>query len=256
MTLKKKLLVALCAIVVLAAVVAASVMGTVAYMVSASKVSNVFTIGNVLITLNEGKVDANGKLLTGDKAERVDANSYHLMPGKSYDKDPKITVDPTTDACYLFLVTRNQITDIQDTTKQTMAQQMYANGWAIYKDTTAGSRVWIYCGSSDRINKTYGESDYSYTPVAVCGTDRAATAGEGVVVASQMIPIFQEFHLSNDIPNIQIYSGAEVTINAIGIQADSFGTIGSSESIDKAWAAVVAAFPYINDQVTAPGGQN
>ena len=63
MTLKKKLLVALCAIVVLAAVVAASVMGTVAYMVSASKVSNVFTIGNVLITLNESKVDANGKIV-------------------------------------------------------------------------------------------------------------------------------------------------------------------------------------------------
>ena len=63
-------------------------------------------------------------------------------------------------------------------------------------------------------------------------------------------------HLSNDIPNIQIYSGAEVTINAIGIQADSFGAIGSSESIDKAWAAVVAAFPYINDQVTTPDSQN
>ncbi len=255
MSVTKKILVALCAVVVLAAVVTASVLGTVAYMVSASKVSNVFTVGNVMITLDESAVTPEG-VPTG--AGRTDKNSYHLMPGKSYTKDPAITVDPSTEACYLFLVTRNQITNIEvqgdHVNKPTMAQQMYNNGWAIYKDTTAGTRVWIYCGSKANITGTYGSGDYGFTPVAVCGTNRAETAVSGkILVASAMISIFQQFHVTTDpalTNNLAIYSGAEVTINAVGIQADSFGEIGNIPALDAAWAAVVNQFPYIQDNVS------
>ena len=246
----KKLLIALGAIVAVAAIVAASVFGTVAYMTAASKVSNTFTVGNVTLTLDEGVVDANGQLVSG--GGRTDGNSYHLMPGKSYLKDPAITVAADTESCYLFLVTRNQITEIQDPSKPTMADQMYANGWAIYKDTSAGSRVWVYCGSAANINGKFGDTEYTYTPVAVCGANRASAAAgiENVIVTNPdvMIKIFQEFHITTDkSTNLNIYSGAEVTINAVGIQSDSFGTIGDITSIDKAWAAVIAQYPYIQD---------
>ena len=250
MSIKKKLLVALAVVVVLSTVIAASVLGTVAYMTSASKVSNVFTVGNVFITLNETAVTPEGVPVPG--AERTDKNSYHLMPGKSYLKDPAITVAADTESCYLFLVTRNQITEIQDPSKPTMADQMYANGWAIYKDTSAGSRVWVYCGSAANINGKFGDTEYTYTPVAVCGANRASAAAgiENVIVTNPdvMIKIFQEFHITTDkSTNLNIYSGAEVTINAVGIQSDSFGTIGDITSIDKAWAAVIAQYPYIQD---------
>ena len=249
MKLNKKLLIVLGSVVAVAAIVAGSVVGTIAYMTAASKVSNVFTVGNVFITLDESVVNDEGKIAgTG----RTDRNSYHLMPGKSYDKDPRITVQADTESCYLFLVTRNQITDIEvknDPTKKTMAEQMVENGWGIYKDTSAGSRVWIYCGNKGNVNedKTYK------TPVAVCGTDRASAADGASVLAKTTIDIFSEFHITTtESANLSIYAGAEVTINAIGIQSDSFGTVGTSQAVDSAWAAVVNQYPYIQDNIPLP----
>lgn len=258
MSTKKKLLIAFGSVVALVAVVVASIAGTVAYMTSASKVSNVFTVGNVAITLNESAVDIHGVPIAD--AERTDRNSYHLMPGKSYTKDPAITVAASTEPAYLFLVTRNQITAIEDTSdptnKPTMAEQMYKNGWAIYKDTTAGSRVWIYCGKdgegNSRVTGKYNEPGYTYTPMAVCGADVTVPANTDNVMkySGTMIPIFTSFHITTDSTksvNLSIYSGAEVTINAVGIQADSFGTFGTREAMEKAWAAVVNQYPYIQD---------
>ena len=246
MKLGKKLLIALCSVVAVFAIVAGSVFGTIAYMTSASKVSNVFTVGNVSILLNESVVNSEGVAL--DRNNRTDSNSYHLMPGKSYDKDPMITVDPQTESCYLFLVTRNQITAIEvqgDPDKKTMAEQMVANGWGIYKDTTAGSRVWVYCGSAAGVNP---ETKQALTPVAVCGTARATAANGTTVLASSTINVFEKFHITtSESANLSIYSGAEVTINAVGIQSDSFGAVGSEAAIDAAWLAVVSQFPYIQD---------
>ena len=247
----KKLLIVLLAIAALAAVAAGSSLGTIAYMTSASKVSNLFTVGNVKVTLDESVVDGDGKIVT--TGERTDRNSYHLMPGKSYDKDPRITVAADTETCYIFLITRNQITDIEvqgDPEKLTMAEQMVQNGWGIYKDTTAGSRVWIYCGSAANVD---AETKMAVKPVAVCGTDRASTAnGETILVASNYIPVFTKFHITTDkSADLNIYSGAEVTINAVAIQSDSFGTAGAMNSVDAAWAAVVNQFPYIQDNVSS-----
>ena len=244
----KKLLIALGMVVAAVAIAAGSIAGTVAYMTSASKVSNVFTIGNVKIHMDEGKVDAEGKLLTDEAAARTDSNSYLLMPGKSYDKDPIITVQADTQACYLFMVTRNQISSIEDPSKPTMAQQMVANGWGIYKDTSAGSRVWIYCGSSANVN---AETMHAITPVTICGESVTATGATKVTT----IPVFTKFHITTtESDNLAIYAGAEVTLNAVGIQADSFVTDENGNAVDKAWAAVVAQFPYIQDNLG--GNQN
>ena len=243
----KKILIALGALVAVAAIVAASVMGTLAYMTSASKVSNVFTVGNVFITLDEGVVNSEG--IITDVNNRTDRNSYLLMPGKSYDKDPRITVQADTESCYLFLVTRNEIKNIEDTTdsaKKTMAQQMVANGWGIYKDTSAGSRVWVYCGTAANVN---AETMMAVTPVAVCGS---AKSYSNVTKVTAPIAIFTKFHITPDIgENLNIYSGAEVAINAVGIQTDGFGTIGSEAAINAAWAAVVNQYPYIQDDISS-----
>ena len=53
----KALLLTICAVLL----VAASVMGTMAYLTSTDKVQNTFTVGKVAIKLDEAKVDANGK---------------------------------------------------------------------------------------------------------------------------------------------------------------------------------------------------
>lgn len=90
------------AIVMLVVLVSAvSVLGTLAYLTASDSVQNTFTVGKVAITLDEAKVDANGAALTGDAAVRVKANSYKLLPGHTYAKDPTIHVEAGSEDCYI-----------------------------------------------------------------------------------------------------------------------------------------------------------
>ena len=106
-TKSKALLLTLCAVLL----VAASVMGTMAYLTSTDTVENTFTVGNVKITLDEAKVNTDGTLAT--PAERVKANEYKLLPGHTYTKDPTVTVKAVSESSYVRMkVTFNNATDI------------------------------------------------------------------------------------------------------------------------------------------------
>ena len=82
----KALLLTLCAVLL----VAASVMGTMAYLTASDSVKNTFTVGKVKINLDEAKVNENGTPV--ESAARVKENSYKLIPGVTYTKDPTVTV--------------------------------------------------------------------------------------------------------------------------------------------------------------------
>lgn len=114
--------------------VAASVMGTLAYLTSTpDAVTNTFTIGNnITITLDEAKVGNDGKALTGQQAQRVNANAYTLMPGYTYDKDPTVHVAAGSSSCYVFVKVENEISTFEATTN-TIASQIVANGWTQLK---------------------------------------------------------------------------------------------------------------------------
>ena len=94
-TKSKALLLTLCAVLL----VAASVLGTMAYLTSTAKVENTFTIGKVEIKLDEAKVNADG--IPEEGAARVTANSYKLMPGRTYTKDPTVTVKAGSEESYV-----------------------------------------------------------------------------------------------------------------------------------------------------------
>ncbi len=100
-TKSKALLMTLCAVLL----VAASVLGTMAYLTSTDEVENTFTVGNVKITLDEAKVNADGTVNGND---RVKGNEYKLMPGHTYVKDPTVTVKaPSVDSYVRMKVTFN-----------------------------------------------------------------------------------------------------------------------------------------------------
>lgn len=106
-TRSKALLLTLCAVLL----VAASVLGTMAYLTSTDSVENTFTVGKVKINLDEAKVDADGKAVT--PAERVKGNEYKLMPGHTYTKDPTVTVEEGSESSYVRMkVTFNNATQI------------------------------------------------------------------------------------------------------------------------------------------------
>ena len=104
-TKTKALLMSLCAVLL----VAASVLGTMAYLTDSKDVKNTFTVGNVSIDLDEAKVNTDGKAIDKKgnvvtdlaKAERVAGNSYKLLPGHTYVKDPTVTVLTPSVASYV-----------------------------------------------------------------------------------------------------------------------------------------------------------
>ena len=101
-TKSKALLLTLCAVLL----VAASVLGTMAYLTSTDTVTNTFTVGKVEITLDETDV-------TNPNGPRVKANSYKLMPGTTYTKDPTVTVLKGSEDTYVRMkVTFNTAKEI------------------------------------------------------------------------------------------------------------------------------------------------
>lgn len=108
-TRRNALLLSFCAVLL----VVASVFGTVAYMTSKDQVKNTFTVGKVAINLDEAKVTEDGKLVEG--ADRVKENSYKLIPGLTYTKDPMVTVLDGSEASYVRMkVTFNNARTIID----------------------------------------------------------------------------------------------------------------------------------------------
>lgn len=111
-TKTKALLMSLCAVLL----VAASVLGTMAYLTDSEDVKNTFTVGNVAIKLDEAKVDDMGNLVKnqdGTLADRVTQNAYKLLPGHTYVKDPTVTVLTPSVASYVRMkVTFNNATEL------------------------------------------------------------------------------------------------------------------------------------------------
>ena len=116
----------LCAILL----VGASVAGTVAYLTSQSEVVNTFTVGKVIITLDERDVDNDDNKednVTVDDVTRDKANKYKLIPGQHYEKDPVIHVDSTSESCWVFVKVIKDIEKFEVGT--TISAQILANNW-------------------------------------------------------------------------------------------------------------------------------
>lgn len=111
-TKTKALLMSLCAVLL----VAASVLGTMAYLTDSKDVKNTFTVGNVAIKLDEAKVDEKGTQVVdkdGNPVARVTENEYKLLPGHTYVKDPTVTVLKPSVASYVRMkVTFNNASQI------------------------------------------------------------------------------------------------------------------------------------------------
>lgn len=193
-TKSKALLLALCAVLL----VAASVLGTLAYLTSDDQVTNTFTVGSVSITLDEQNVD--GKDAEGkDNSDviRDKANSYKLLPGHQYDKDPIVHVDLNSENCYLFVIVKNEIAAIESdaTSDKTVAAQMTENGWNEV-GTTADGTLYVY-GTVEE-------------PTAVAGGDNK--------------PVFTTFKIDGDVTNTALadYEGETIVVTAYAVQMDGF----------------------------------
>ena len=226
MSLKKKALIVLCALVSVVVIVATSVLATVALLTSSATVTNTFTIGNVGITLKESKVNPDGTLFD-DGATKVDANIYNLVPNTTYVKDPTITVTEGSENSYLFVTIRNDLTSIAandpGNDKPTIAYQLKERGWAKYAEVATGN-VYVYVGDHSESMDTDG--------VYVAGSP-AECVNEGTY------QLFDTFSIKPD-ADVSAFGAAEITIRAFAIQDAGLSTVAD------AWAAVLQHYPYIH----------
>lgn len=89
----------LCAVMVMSCTVA----GVLAWVIDVSQpVVNTFSASRIQINLDESKYEPSNNSLT--TATRVQANeNYKMLPGWTLPKDPKVTVEGGSEACWLFI---------------------------------------------------------------------------------------------------------------------------------------------------------
>ena len=203
----RKILLTICSAMLL---VCLSVSATVAYLTSSAEVKNTFTAGKVQIKLDEAKANTDGTLVEG--ADRVKANTYKLLPGHTYNKDPMVTVLKGSESCYIKLnvvVTKSAELDAIGVDLLTTFKGYDSVNW-IYKgnteDTTANTRTYEFW--------------YKGT-VAAPDADVALDA------------LFDQIVVPGTITNAQLATieGMTITITAHAIQADGFADAAA------AWAA-------------------
>ena len=210
----KALLLMLCAVLL----VAASVLGTMAYLTSTDKVVNTFTVGKVQIKLDEAKANPDGTLVQG--ADRVKANSYKLLPGHTYAKDPMVTVLKGSESAYV---------------KMTVTFSKAAQLDAIF-DPNGADMISIFKGY-DSANWTYKGN----TEDTTANTRTYEFWYKGTVAAPEAdVPLdalFDSITVPGSITNAQLATieGMTITVNAYAIQADGFA------NAEAAWGAYPAA---------------
>ena len=202
-TKSKALLLTLCAVLL----VAASVMGTMAYLTSTDEVQNTFTVGQVQITLDEKDTDNS----TPD-ADRDKANAYHLLPGNEYEKDPTVHVNAVSEDSWIFVKVENGIaafeaaTSTEENGYKSISDQITANGWTALD------------GVANVYYKPYTKSD--------TGSD---------------LIVFSNFKIADTANDVQGWATLNATVNitAYAVQKDGFDTASA------AWTATFGK-PVVN----------
>ena len=248
------------------ALVVVTVFTTIAFLASSSAVSNTFSVGNIHMSIYESKVDADGKAVTYDEGVRKDStgNNYTLIPGKTYDKDPTIYVEPKSVKSFLFVKLRNQIETIEygnysatdeiepnsDEKKLTIKEQMARHGWQLVGSNDSGE-VYVYSGnldqsvalSSDKLAAIKDESNFAEATL-ISGSENVQT-----------FDVFDTFTVDNKADNLQIYLGAKVAVTAFSIQSSGIVANDQSDTANRdeviaAWNAVVEEFPFESGAIT------
>lgn len=209
-TRSKALLLTLCAVLL----VAATIFGTMAYLTSTDTVTNTFTVGKVNIKLDEAKANPDGSLVAN--ADRVKANSYKLLPGHTYSKDPMVTVLSGSESSYVKMtVTFSKANELD-----AIFAPDGANLTRIFSGYDAAN--WIAKGNTKDAAANTRTYEFWYK--------EAVAAPDGDVALDAL---FDSITVPGTITGEQLETikGMTITVNAYAIQADGFA------DADAAWAA-------------------
>ena len=239
--------------------VTASVMGTLAYLTSQDTVVNTFTVGKVNIELDEAKVNTDGTYAT-NHANRVKANEYHLIPGRTFYKDPTVTVLKGSEDAYVRMLVK--VTDMEQLKAVFNDKEYYgADGVFLLQNLVSDwdSTTWKFEGYTEEdgeivVSNTAegGESsateekrptkigvyEFRYFDV-VYAEDVNKAEGDGKVLDD----LFETITLPGEdvtSDNIDLLKHVKIDVIAQAIQTVGFEENGEKTAEDVAWAAFVA----------------
>jgi len=244
--MKKKTLM----IVSVLAVLVLAIGGILAYLTDTAGVTNTFTVGNVDITVDEAKVNEEGKPL-GENDQVVDkvedavrvsdttnpdgslkpANTYHIVPGLTYVKDPTMTVVKDSEESYVrMMVTIDHAEEFDAIFAPEKAKLIEIFGG--YDETT-----WIYEGETrDEVANTITyEFRYKET---VKGSDED----------QKLKALFDSITVPGFITKEQLATvgGFNIVVEGHAIQAAGFEDTNENgvvvKAIDNAWKAFDAEY--------------
>jgi len=220
-TRTKALLLSLCVVVL----TVATAFGTYAYLTDSEAATNTFTVGSVHIDLDEAKVNEDGTYVT-NKDNRTDKNTYHLIPGHSYIKDPTVTVKGGSSESYVrMLVTVNYSEELD---------AIFAPSGADLTSIFVGhdATKWVPAGNVEDTAKNTRTYEFRYAgTVAATETDLKLDALFTSFTIPGEINKEQLATLVTRDENGEITSQFTINVEAHAIQAAGFDTA------DDAWAA-------------------
>ena len=244
-----------------AALVASTVLfGTLAYFTDRESVANTFTVGNVNINLDEAVVDENGNLVKEDDTtitmkeylelqeqnrpelkrtedstdpDDPEGNEYKLVPGKTYVKDPTMTVAQGSEPAYVRMKVTISHIDVLDDIFAAINAKVDPDITIMNIFNGHDNAVWEFKGqvkdestSPSTITYEFRYRDASVTPV---NTVNAVDAQDDITLE----PLFESFTVPGYFGSQQIQDLKDMTITVVGeaIQSDTFA------DEDEAWGA-------------------
>lgn len=202
--MKKKLIALALAI---CAVVACVSTASLAYFTDKKTVDNVFTAGEVTITLDEGKVtlDAAGHAVVDiNERVRVEEQDYgKLYPGQVIAKDPTITVEGSESAYVGAKVVIDSNVDITDANAAYFANLL--SGGLLAANDDAVVKVVKQLNATDKTYEIY-------------------IAYKTAMIKDQKVKLFETLSIDKNYDNLKMknFEGMHITVNAYAVQAVGF----------------------------------
>jgi len=224
---EKFLLLSLCAVLL----IVSSVFGTLAYLTDAEAVTNTFTVGKVGLTLDEAEVNPDG---TKASEDRVQSNHYKLLPGRTYIKDPTVTVKEESIESYIRMMV--EIVNVAELKAALPDSKYYADldndadaddfDLRLLLNDSWNYDKWHFAGYSE--NGTSGIYEFRYHEIVA---DKVDDSGQHF--DNRLDPLFEEINVPGEIDNDHLANLEKVTVNvtAHAIQAPGFDTA------EEAWTA-------------------
>lgn len=214
------------------ALVAGSVLGTIAFLTDTEEAINTFTIGNVSISIAESKVDENG-VPVGE--ETTDANEYRLVPGVTYTKDPTVTVDAESEESYVRMIlniyNKTEVQAIIDDKTHGLTDYADLINWD--KDTSD----WLYEGFTLDEENDVISFEFRYKEIVdgyILNSETQLEEASDV----ELQPLFTELIVPGTLTNTELenlYNGGfKIIVEGQAIQATGFT---GENAEDDAWEA-------------------